>query len=292
MKCCWLCDVVITPENNSKEHIIPQAIGGRKTVSGFICKRCNNKTGAKWDSSLLKFLEFITVFVNPSRTDGKRTPAVNATGDDGLEYLVHPRSIENPLVPVMKHPHVVEKSIGEDRGIIEVTSGSEAETRAILEKMKKRKYPDIDVDEEMANATRTKSYPRLTHNIEFNRNCRKSIVKTALALACSNGVRREDCQYAIDYLQRPNSADYEIVFFGGKQIIPTPKDWHSIFTMQVENRLVSQVSYYNGFHFLIILSQDYVGEFVAMSYAVDPVSGMEIDRGNWLEVFGIDDDDL
>lgn len=286
---CWLCGVALTSETDSKEHIIPQAIGGRKTVSGFICKHCNNETGAAWDARLLKFLEFITMFVNPSREDGKRTPAVNATGDDGLDYLIPPRSPGKPLVPIMKHPRVSEKSIREDKIIIEGTFESEAEARTALEKMKNRKYHDIDVEREMVNAIRISRRPRLTQKIEFNANCEKSIVKTALALACSNGVNREDCEYAIDYLHKPYSTDTDIVFFVDKQPIPTQDEWHSVFIIQVENRLVSYVSWYNWFHFLIILSQDYVGEFVAMSYAVDPVSGMEIDRTNWLEVFGVDD---
>ena len=289
---CWLCSVVITPGNDSKEHIIPQAIGGRKTVSGFICKQCNNETGAEWDASLLKFLEFITMFVNPSREDGKRTPAVDATGDDGLEYLVPPRSPGEPLIPIIKHPRVRETVLDDGTINIEGTFGSEAEARAVLEKMKNRKYHDIDVEKEMANATRVSRRPRLTQKIEFNTNCRKSIVKTALALACSNGVNREDCEYAIGYLHKPYSVDTDIVLFADKPPIQFSKDWHSIFTMQVESRLVSYVSYYDGFHFLIILSQEYVGQFIAMSYAVDPTNGMEIDKTNWIEVFGLEDEDI
>ena len=72
---CWLCSVVITPENDSNEHVIPQAIGGRKTVNGFICKCCNSETGHAWDAGLMKFLEFFTVHENPMREDGKPTPS-------------------------------------------------------------------------------------------------------------------------------------------------------------------------------------------------------------------------
>ena len=289
---CWLCSVAITPENDSREHIIPQALGGRKTVNGFICKRCNNETGAEWDSDLMKFLELISIFVNPSREDGKRTPAISASGDDGLEYLIHPLSDGRPLIPTIKHPRVIETPAGEDRIIIEGTFGTEAEARNALQKIKERKYHDIDVDKEIANARRNQSRPTLTNTIVWNVNCRKSVVKTALALAYRNGILRESCEYATNFLSRKYSLAAEAVFPSDEQILTTPEDWHSIFIMQVEERLVAYVSYYNVMRFLVILSLEYIGEFVAMSYAVDPISGMEIHKQNFIEVFGLGDFEL
>ena len=49
---CALCNVEIAEQNDSKEHIIPNSIGGRKKVKGFICKDCNNKSGREWDDAL------------------------------------------------------------------------------------------------------------------------------------------------------------------------------------------------------------------------------------------------
>ena len=49
---CALCGVLITEENNSKEHIIPNAIGGKKKISNFICEECNNRSGNEWESDL------------------------------------------------------------------------------------------------------------------------------------------------------------------------------------------------------------------------------------------------
>ena len=285
---CWLCNVVITSENDSREHVIPQAIGGRKTVSGYICKRCNNETGAEWDTGLMKALEFMSIFENPSREDGKPTPSLSATGDDGLEYLVEPGGR-----PKIKHPRVQEIASGEGETTIHMVSGSEKESRKILEKLKSRRYPDLDVEKEIANATWTSDRPRLNVSMEWStEKITKSAVKSALALARSNGIRKEDCRSALEYLERPFSWDNGTVGFTDKPPIHSPENWHSIFVMNVDERLIGCVSYYNTFHVLAILSQDYKGEFVAMLYTVDPVSGLEIDKTNWLEVFDIDDSDL
>ena len=71
-KQCVLCDGVISEKNMTAEHIIPNAIGGRKKVSGFICRDCNNRTGTEWDAKLVdqRLLHFLSLTVNRQRGEG------------------------------------------------------------------------------------------------------------------------------------------------------------------------------------------------------------------------------
>ena len=61
-KICALCGCEITDRNDSEEHVIPQAIGGKLSVWGFICKDCNGRTGWGWDSVLSKQLNPLSLF--------------------------------------------------------------------------------------------------------------------------------------------------------------------------------------------------------------------------------------
>ncbi|MBB3212453.1 5-methylcytosine-specific restriction endonuclease McrA [Herbaspirillum sp. Sphag1AN] len=61
-KKCQLCRDELNHSNDSKEHIIPNAIGGKKKVSGFICKSCNNKAGETWDAELASQLNWFSLF--------------------------------------------------------------------------------------------------------------------------------------------------------------------------------------------------------------------------------------
>ena len=61
---CWLCDVFLTKNSSSKEHIIPKALGGKQTVDNFICRSCNSQTGAEWDASLIAFCKGIEVITS------------------------------------------------------------------------------------------------------------------------------------------------------------------------------------------------------------------------------------
>jgi len=67
---CALCDDDLTHENETLEHVIPNAIGGRKKISGFICVTCNNETGEHWDSELAKQLNPFSLLFSISRERG------------------------------------------------------------------------------------------------------------------------------------------------------------------------------------------------------------------------------
>lgn len=60
---CVLCNHEITEENNTKEHIIPNSLGGKRVLKNFICIDCNSKTGETWDAEIArKFAPFCTMF--------------------------------------------------------------------------------------------------------------------------------------------------------------------------------------------------------------------------------------
>ena len=50
-----LCETSITAENDSDEHLIPNALGGRRKVSGFLHRDCNSRTGEASDAWQLNF---------------------------------------------------------------------------------------------------------------------------------------------------------------------------------------------------------------------------------------------
>lgn len=85
---CALCNVVLDEDNQTEEHIIPQAIGGRLKVKNFICLTCNNKFGHKWDCILADQLSFFSTSLNIKRE--KKLPNHRVKTIDGNEYLKQP----------------------------------------------------------------------------------------------------------------------------------------------------------------------------------------------------------
>lgn len=70
---CYLCGIDLTESNSSREHIIPNALGG-KLVTRILCKECNSHFGQSCDAQLAKSLEFFSFFVKPKRHHGVNPP--------------------------------------------------------------------------------------------------------------------------------------------------------------------------------------------------------------------------
>ena len=56
MPICAICGQDIAPADDSEEHILPGAIGGRRTVGGFLHDGCTHRSGHPWDAALEKQL--------------------------------------------------------------------------------------------------------------------------------------------------------------------------------------------------------------------------------------------
>lgn len=78
---CALCDNEITDKNDTREHIIPNSIGGRKKVKKFICISCNKKTGETWDSELAKQIHQLSLYLGTKRERGEVPSQIFETRD-------------------------------------------------------------------------------------------------------------------------------------------------------------------------------------------------------------------
>lgn len=68
---CIYCGQGITAANDSDEHVISEAIGGRRTVRGLLHLTCNNKAGHTWDAALEKQLRPLSLHFGVKRQRGK-----------------------------------------------------------------------------------------------------------------------------------------------------------------------------------------------------------------------------
>lgn len=67
---CYVCDKEITSENETEEHILLNAIGGKLKSKKLICKGCNSDLGNKIDNSLARQLNPIANLLDIKRDRG------------------------------------------------------------------------------------------------------------------------------------------------------------------------------------------------------------------------------
>jgi len=193
---CALCETPITDANDTKEHVIPNSIGGRKKVTGFICISCNTKSGDDWDSELAKQLNPLSLFFGISRERGEAPSQLfETTGGDRLRLNAEgSMDIEKPDY----------KEIPVETGVqINIKARSMEEAKKMLAGVK-RKYPQVDIEDLLENAQVKSSYSpdMLKFNLCFGgQSAGRSLVKSALAVAFSSGINPKTCEQALSYLK-------------------------------------------------------------------------------------------
>lgn len=271
---CALCDVEITKDNDTKEHIIPNAIGGRRKIKGFICRACNSSSGDSWDKELAKQLNNLSLFFGIKRERGNVPPElIETTAGDRFSLNVDgSMTIEKPIYSEIP-------SQGNDSVQINITARDINEAKNILKGVK-RKYPQVDTDHFLDNLKIQSYYcsDMLKFDMSFGgHEAGRSIVKSALALAVSSGIPSKICTEAINYLKNEASEACFGYFYESDLIKNRPEGipLHcvSIKGCSKNKQVIAYVEYFGMRRMVLCLSSSYTGEEVVNTYAINPVTG-------------------
>lgn len=286
---CILCDVPVR-ENNSKEHIIPQAIGGRLKAKNIICKSCNENEASEWDAVLVKSLEFLSGLLQIKRERGEIpsrkiavTPMLPELGGEERFWLNADKSL-SPIRPECKILEEAGKkyivATGKDKESVKKALKGELRNRNLIYNSKTVKFRNVD--EKINNIHVEKSS---IGDVDSNR----STVKTALVYAISIGVKSNFCTIVLEYLKN-DKANSCIGFYHENDLIKNRPKNHVFHCVSVQNKnglLLGYVEYFSAFRFIICLSEAYSGPDVYGCYAINPVSGeqfnLEVDMAFLLE---------
>jgi hypothetical protein len=270
---CALCEIPFTPENDSREHVITNAIGGRKKIKGFICVACNNGKGAVWDAELARQLNPICLQLGITREHGD-VPAQAFKTMGGDRYVREPDGKLRLAIPKL------EKTQDGNGEQMKITAQNVSEVRRVINGLK-RKHPHLDVDAIMARASQQSRYLKDLLNIELHFGGEvsgRSIVKSALAMAFAAGIPPTICEIACDYLRNP-AANARWDYFYATDLIsnrPPGTPVHCVAIQGRNGKLVGYVEFFGFRRMWVPLSDNYSGTPIQASYAIDPVSGKEL----------------
>lgn len=276
LKKCVICDEEITAANDSEEHLIPNAIGGRKKVKGVICKRCNNEAGDDWDADLAQQLNPLSLVFKISR-DRKGVPAQTFDTASGNRLTMHADGSYSPEKPVFQKEET-------DAGInYSIVARSTKEARGMLKGVAK-KHPELDVDKLLEDAGVTSQYSK--DPLKFSLSvggplAGRSIVKSAYCLAALNGVPPDVCNLARNYLRCPDGEPC-YGFYYERDLVDNrahgiPLHCVAVQGISERNLVVGYVEFFGIYKMVVFLSDNYCGDDFFDAYAVDPTSGEEMD---------------
>ena len=150
VRSCWICNRTFSGAIESEEHLIPNAIGGRKTVHYFICSDCNNGTGERWDSALADQLNYFGILFDIKRQRGKvPSMRLKTAGGKIVEVLPGNRRVVGEPLHQVSHEGNTTTIYMRDRSVRNIRK----RIRGIG-----RKYSQINVDEWMDKISTGQDY--------------------------------------------------------------------------------------------------------------------------------------
>jgi hypothetical protein len=273
---CALCNEILDESFDSREHLILNAIGGRRKVRGVLCIRCNNTSGAEWDSELADQLNPLALLFGIDRQEG-RVPARKFETAGESQLWLNPDGTMSPAAaPYQKIP--------KDGGgwQIQVTARTLADARKILKGVA-AKYPEVDYERVLATAELKADYLgdalKMSLGIGGAR-AGRSIVKSGLCLSVSEGVDPMKCAAARAYL-KDDTAEPCFGFYYARDLVRdrprhVPLHCVAVSNCGCDGQLLAYVEFF-GFHRMVLcLAGTYQGPDVHASYAVNPMTGKEL----------------
>ena len=275
---CALCDIIITNENDTKEHIVPNAIGGRKKIKGFICRACNSTSGDSWDKELAKQLNPLSLFFGIKRERGS-TPSQVFETTAGDKLKLHANGSMSNESPVFLE-NVLDDGISTR---INIQARDMKEAKNMLKGVKK-KYPKFDIEDTFNKLEIQSSYCSDMLRMNFSMGgaeAGRSIVKSALALAVYSGIHTESCIEATNYLNNEDSEACFGYFYESDLVKNRPQDTPihcvSVKGCDKSNQVIAYVEYFGVQRMVLGLGTNYTGEAISNTYSINPITGEELE---------------
>jgi len=282
---CFSCGEQILSNNQSNEHIIPNSIGGKKKVQNFICKTCNEKLGETWDAILAKQLNPLALLLGIKRERGE-SPAEIFSTTRGDQYRM--TSGSNLEIP---HPVIKEQKVDDTKVYLEISARSHKEAKEIITGLKRKKYPGLSIPIDIDSLEYNESYIDGALHIPMavgGKQAGKSVVKSCLALAYNAGLSGLDYskikKYFSDEIQ-----PCHVWAYCYQDYIRNRGKFNIIHCVHVEasskNRnIIGYIEYFSAFKFVVLLSDNYLGNDISATYGIDPLSGCEVDIDIYIDL--------
>ena len=276
-KICWLCDNEMT---KTDEHIIPESMGGKKTVRYFICRDCNSRTGHDWDAAVTSFESWKFIADKNLRINPRQGRPIRARmADTGLNVFVGP-GIEvklgfNPPTKTESESGEVEYELTYDPSRVDALFNS-VNTIRHRNGMSPLRRTEFD-----ACINRSEMPGPVVHfklQLKIPKYYR-SLVKTAMAMAFSLGVNPMDCENSVRYLRDEELGEEGVVSLPGTSLQGIIDDWlnyHAvtIFSIPKERMLLGEVVYFGNAAGLVVLSNEYDGPSIIAGHSINLKTGV------------------
>lgn len=276
MSLCRLCQ---KRDANSKEHVIPSALGGVLQLKDVLCVECNGKCGSGIDAELIRSFDVVRMLLDIT---GDRGQKASVEGHDPKLGPVILDSGGKPRAKKQKPKLISENTDGSKT--YRVASIKEARQFLDAERRKNPETPlvvrDASVSSEFAEMIHL---PLSFGGDDFYRSC----VKTVLTFLIHCGIEWDDSN-AWRYVAGDKSKELHVrALMAHSTPLWIPSDrlgplHHSILIQGLSsaNCIRAEVRFFGGVTVAVELDAAFVNDF-QVGYAVDPLTGAQENVRSW-----------
>lgn len=274
---CYVCYNEITPANETDEHIIINAAGGRLKSKELICRECNSEFGEDIDNVLAKQLNNLANMLMVKRHRGEPQPIIGEKKSTGEKYI-----LDLGGKPKLSKP-TIEKITEGDKTNISITARSEKELRKILKGIAK-KNPHFDVEDAMRSAKWREEYfdeALNFQNVIGGNEVFRAVCKCATNFFVHSKGKPEEIKHLIPYIK--GDEEKEVVWMHYQDNLydlSLEESSHIIHLVgkKDEEILYCYVDYFNTYKYIVLLSDNYKGKDIEETYAFDLINVVPIQK--------------
>lgn len=269
---CYICKCELTKENFSKEHIIPNAIGGRLTSSNILCKICNNNFGKDIDNILTKQFKVLSNLLDIKRERGKNQD-IKVYNDQNIEFKFPADISKSPKLskPCHKYDEKTKK--------LDIYWDGENQKGYVYSILENYKYDEKIILEKLSNSLKKYDGELRTHFEIGNKNFQLAILKIILNyfIYCTGKI--DIVKEKIEELNNKKIKDDEFYYVHGLNIFKLDKIKHKL-SIKRDNKsktLYGYIELFSIYRYLIVLNKNCEEEY-NFNYSYDVINGLEIDE--------------
>lgn len=275
MKTCYRCDEQLTKDNQSTEHIIINACGGRLKSKSLLCNKCNSFFGEDFDAELAEQTNYFANLLDIKRERGNPQDIDGVYSKSGIPATIQSGWKHNYSQPEIRKEDIDEKSIK-----LFIRARNPNEFRQIITGLKKR-YPTIDVDETINSSERATINEPISFVMKIGVDgTHKSITKTIINFFIYKGGDKSYIKNLIPYLEGKKDNKEILLYLPETKIYLPEVDEVSHLIKIVGNPfdriLYGYIELFNVFNYLIIINNEYDGHEIDYTYSYDLVKNLEI----------------
>lgn len=274
---CYVCDVELTLENRSDEHILINAAGGRLKSKDLICQGCNSDFGEDIDAALARQLNFIANQLMIKRERGEPQPVIGKQETTNEEVRILP---DGSLVP--NRLKFVQTQEGNQVNI-SFSVRDEAELKKVADGLVK-KHPQLRTEDILKAANFRERYldEALTFDLSVGGpDIFRAVCKCAVNYFVFSKGDAQVIKPLLGYIK--GTEDKEIVWMHYRENLyelDADECFHMIHLRgnPTEGILYCYIDYFNIYKYIVLLSDVYCGKEIKSTYCYDVLNSKVIEK--------------